>query len=75
MSDPVPPTTPALRVMEWPGFRSKLWPVTVLRLAGWEWPSAGGPDAYFGHWCWVTVGRWVICLGRGRYLSGSGFYG
>lgn len=64
-----------LRAMEWPSLRSKLLPVRVLRLAAWEWPSAGGRDEYFGHWCWLVIGRWVICLGNGRYLHGKGFYG
>ena len=68
-------TTSPLRVMEWPGWRERLFPVRVLRLAAWEWPSAGGPDAYFGHWCWVSLGRWVICFGSGRYIVGRGFYG
>lgn len=68
-------TTMPIRVMEWPSLRARLLPVRVLRLAAWEWPSAGGRDAYFGHWCWVAVGRWVICFGRGRYVMGSGFNG
>lgn len=74
MSDPKETTMP-LRVMEWPSLRERLLPVRVLRLAAWEWPSAGGPDAYFGHWCWVALGRWVICIGRGRYIVGSGWRG
>jgi hypothetical protein len=64
-----------LRIMEWPGLQAKLLPVSVLRLAGWEWPSVGGPDAYFGCWLHLAVGRWVICFGRGRYIFGEGWHG
>jgi len=52
--------------MRWPGLRSKLWPITVVRLPGWSF-SAGLRDWYFGRWLHVHIGPWWIMFGSGTY--------
>lgn len=50
--------------VHWPTLRSKLWPVTVIRLPGWSWlPMVHFRNWYHGEYWRIEFGRWLIMGG------------
>lgn len=50
--------------VHWPTLRSKLWPVTVIRLPGWYWrPRVEFRNWYHGEYWRLELGRWLILGG------------
>lgn len=52
--------------MRWPGLRAKLRPLTIVRVPGWG-LSVTGPTEYYGAWCCLHVGPWLLFFGSGTY--------
>ena len=54
--------------MRWPGIKAKAWPITPARVPGWAlWGC--GPVEFYGAWCVLHIGPWLIFIGRGRYAD------
>jgi hypothetical protein len=52
--------------VHWPTLRSKLWPITVLRLSGCGWARPSLHEFcnwYYGNYWGVTFGPWIILGG------------
>lgn len=52
--------------MTWPGLRRKLWPITVVRVPSWAF-NVTGPAEYYGCWCCIHIGPWLVFFGSGTY--------
>jgi hypothetical protein len=52
--------------MTWPGIKSKIWPITIVRVPGWDF-SIIGPEEYYGGYFAIHFGPWILFAGSGLY--------
>ena len=56
--------------VSWPTLRSKLWPITVIRLSFWTRPRLEFRNWYHGNYWGIEFGPWII-LGGACVISES----
>lgn len=51
--------------VHWPTLRSKLWPVTIVRLLFWGWGIhwLGVRNWYYGYYFGIEIGPWWLLFG------------
>jgi hypothetical protein len=54
--------------MTWPGIKSKIWPITIVRVPGWAF-SIIGPEEYYGGYFAIHFGPWILFAGSGLYVA------